>query len=188
MQHKSAIERILNARGISAADEVAEFLSEKPQKTYNPFLLPNMEEGVDLILSTIEDEKKICIYGDYDSDGVTSVALLRDVLKELGADVTYYIPSRFDDGYGLNSAALDKIKEAGVSLVITVDCGCTSVAEVEHAKSIGLDIMVTDHHTPKEDIPDCIVIDPLLEGSEYPFKYLAGVGVASGSVLHGLDG
>ncbi|MBQ7246111.1 MAG: single-stranded-DNA-specific exonuclease RecJ [Firmicutes bacterium] len=178
MQLNSAIERLLKVRGISAADDVAEFLSEKPQKTYNPFLLPNMEEGVDLILSAIEDEKKICIYGDYDSDGVTSVALLRDVLKELGADVTYYIPSRFDDGYGLNSSALEKIKGAGVSLVITVDCGCTSVDEVEHAKSIGLDIMVTDHHTPKEEVPDCIVIDPLLEGSEYPFKYLAGVGVA----------
>lgn len=178
MQLNSAIERLLKVRGISAADDVAEFLSEKPQKTYNPFLLPNMEEGVDLILSAIEDEKKICIYGDYDSDGVTSVALLRDVLKELGADVTYYIPSRFDDGYGLNSTALEKIKDAGVSLVITVDCGCTSVDEVEHAKSIGLDIMVTDHHTPKEDVPDCIVIDPLLEGSGYPFKYLAGVGVA----------
>jgi len=178
MQLNSAIERLLKVRGISAADDVAEFLSEKPQKTYNPFLLPNMEEGVDLILSAIEDEKKICIYGDYDSDGVTSVALLRDVLTELGADVTYYIPSRFDDGYGLNSAALEKIKDAGVSLVITVDCGCTSVDEVEHAKSIGLDIMVTDHHTPKEAVPDCIVIDPLLEGSEYPFKYLAGVGVA----------
>ena len=178
MQLNSAIERLLKVRGISAADDVAEFLSEKPKKTYNPFLLPNMEEGVDLILSAIEDEKKICIYGDYDSDGVTSVALLRDVLTELGADVTYYIPSRFDDGYGLNSAALEKIKDAGVSLVITVDCGCTSVDEVEHAKSIGLDIMVTDHHTPKEAVPDCIVIDPLLEGSEYPFKYLAGVGVA----------
>ena len=178
MQLNSAIERLLKVRGISATDDVAEFLSEKPQKTYNPFLLPNMEEGVDLILSAIEDEKKICIYGDYDSDGVTSVALLRDVLTELGADVTYYIPSRFDDGYGLNSAALEKIKDAGVSLVITVDCGCTSVDEVEHAKSIGLDIMVTDHHTPKEAVPDCIVIDPLLEGSEYPFKYLAGVGVA----------
>ena len=178
MQLNSAIERLLKVRGISAADDVAEFLSEKPQKTYNPFLLPNMEEGVDLILSAIEDDKKICIYGDYDSDGVTSVALLRDVLTELGADVTYYIPSRFDDGYGLNSAALEKIKDAGVSLVITVDCGCTSVYEVEHAKSIGLDIMVTDHHTPKEAVPDCIVIDPLLEGSEYPFKYLAGVGVA----------
>lgn len=178
MQLNSAIKRLLEVRGISATDDVAEFLSEKPQKTYNPFLLPNMEEGVDLILSAIEDEKKICIYGDYDSDGVTSVGLLRNVLQELGADVTYYIPSRFDDGYGLNSVALDKIKEAGVELVITVDCGVTSVAEVEHAKSIGLDIMVTDHHTPKEAVPDCIVIDPLLEGSEYPFKYLAGVGVA----------
>ena len=174
----NAIKSILELRGISAAEDVAEFLSEKPKKTYDPFLLLNMEEGVDLVLSAIDDGKKICIYGDYDSDGVTSVALMRDVLTELGADVTYYIPSRFDDGYGLNSAALDKIKDAGVELVITVDCGVTSVAEVEHAKSIGLDIMVTDHHTPKEEIPECIVIDPLQKNCTYPFKYLAGVGVA----------
>ena len=178
MQLNNALKRILEVRGISAAEDVAEFLSEKPQKTYNPFLLLNMEEGVDLVLSAIEEEKKICIYGDYDSDGVTSVAIMRDVLTELGANVTYYIPSRFDDGYGLNTAALDKIKEAGVGLVITVDCGCTSVAEVEHAKSIGLDIMVTDHHTPKDELPDCIVIDPLQKDCQYPFKYLAGVGVA----------
>ena len=116
MQLNSAIKEILELRGISAADEVAEFLSDKPQKTYDPFLLLNMEEGVDLILSAIDEGRKICIYGDYDSDGVTSVVLLRDVLKEIGADVTYYIPSRFDDGYGLNSAALDRIKEAGTSL------------------------------------------------------------------------
>lgn len=178
MQLNSAIKEILELRGISAADEVAEFLSDKPQKTYDPFLLLNMEEGVDLILSAIDEGRKICIYGDYDSDGVTSVVLLRDVLKEIGADVTYYIPSRFDDGYGLNSAALDRIKEAGTSLVITVDCGCTSVKEVEHAKEIGLEIMVTDHHTPQEEMPDCIVIDPLQKGCAYPFKYLAGVGVA----------
>lgn len=178
MELNNAIKEILKLRGISAADEVAEFLSDKPQKTYSPFLLSDMEEGVDLVLSAIDDERKICIYGDYDSDGVTSVVLLRDVLTELGADVTYYIPSRFDDGYGLNSAALDKIKDAGVSLVITVDCGCTSVNEVEHAKEIGLEIMVTDHHTPKDELPDCIVIDPLKKDCAYPFKYLAGVGVA----------
>ena len=178
MQLNSAIKEILEFRGISAAEEVAEFLSDKPQKTYDPFLLLNMEEGVDLILSAIEEDRKICIYGDYDSDGVTSVVLLRDVLMEIGADVTYYIPSRFDDGYGLNSAALDRIKDAGTSLVITVDCGCTSIKEVEHAKSIGLEIMVTDHHTPQAELPDCIVIDPLQKGCQYPFKYLAGVGVA----------
>ena len=178
MQLNNAIKEILELRGISATDEVAEFLSDKPQKTYDPFLLLNMEEGVDLVLSAIDEGRKICIYGDYDSDGVTSVVLLRSVLTELGADVTYYIPSRFDDGYGLNSVALDRIKEAGASLVITVDCGCTSVKEVEHAKAIELEIMVTDHHTPQEEMPDCIVIDPLQKDCAYPFKYLAGVGVA----------
>ena len=107
MQINNAIKTILEHRGISAADEVAEFLSDKPQKTYDPFLLLNMEEGVDLVLSSIDEGKKICIYGDYDTDGVTSTVLLRDVLTELGADVTSYIPSRFDDGYGLNTEALD---------------------------------------------------------------------------------
>lgn len=178
MQLNNAIKSILEKRGISAADDVAEFLSEKPQKTYDPFLLLNMEEGVDLILSAIEDGKKICIYGDYDSDGVTSVVLLRNVIMELGGDVMSYIPSRFDDGYGLNARAIDKIKEAGAQLVITVDCGCTSVDEVKHAKEIGLEIMVTDHHTLKDEKPDCILIDPMQEDCTYPFKYLAGVGVA----------
>ena len=178
MQINNAIKTILEHRGISAADEVAEFLSDKPQKTYDPFLLLNMEEGVDLVLSSIDEGKKICIYGDYDTDGVTSTVLLRDVLTELGADVTSYIPSRFDDGYGLNTEALDKIKRAGVDLVITVDCGCTSVKEVEYAKSIGLEIMITDHHTLKEEKPDCILIDPMQEECQYPFKSLAGVGVA----------
>lgn len=178
MQLNSAIKRILEQRGISAANEAAEFLSEKPQLTYDPFLLLNMEEGVDLVLSAIEDGKKICIYGDYDSDGVTSVVLLRDVLREIGAEVSSYIPSRFDDGYGLNKDALKRIKDSGADLVITVDCGCTSVSEVEYAKSIGLEIMITDHHTLKEEKPDCILIDPMQKECTYPFKYLAGVGVA----------
>lgn len=178
LELNNAIKRILELRGISAADDVAEFLSEKPQKTYDPFLLLNMEEGVDLILSSIEEGKRICIYGDYDSDGVTSVILLRDVIKEIGGEVSYYIPSRFDDGYGLNVNALDRIKAAGADLVVTVDCGCTSVNEVNHAKSIGLDIMITDHHTLREEKPDCIIIDPMQAECTYPFKYLAGVGVA----------
>ena len=178
MELNPVIIEILNKRGLINREEIEEYLSDKPQKTYDPFLLHDMEAGVDLILSTIENEGRICIYGDYDTDGVTSVALLRDVLKELGANVSYYIPSRFDEGYGLNNSALDKIKDAGTDLVITVDCGCTSVDEVEHAKEIGLNIMITDHHSIKDDIPDCIVIDPQHPDCKYPFKFLAGVGVA----------
>ncbi len=178
MELNPSVLEILKKRGIETEEEITEFLSDKPQKTYDPFLLHDMEAGVDLILSTIENEGRICIYGDYDTDGVTSVALLRDVLKELGAKVSYYIPSRFDEGYGLNNSALDKIKEAGTDLVVTVDCGCTSVNEVEHAKEIGLDILITDHHSIRNEIPDCLIIDPQHPDCRYPFKFLAGVGVA----------
>lgn len=172
------IKKILADRGIKSDDAISEFISDKPKKTYDPFLLPNMGAGVDLILSAIEEEKKICIYGDYDADGVTSVTLLTDVLRHLTDEVSYYIPSRFDEGYGLNCDALDKIKESGADLVITVDCGSISYIEVKYAKRIGLDIIVTDHHTMGDIIPDCIVINPMHPENKYPFRYLAGVGVA----------
>ncbi len=178
MELNPKIIEILNKRGVISEEDINEFLSDKPQRTYDPFLLHDMEAGVDLILSAIDSGEKICIYGDYDTDGVTSVSLLRDVLLELGADVSYYIPSRFDEGYGLNKSALDKIKAAGTNLVITVDCGCTSVEEARHAKEIGLDLLITDHHAIRDEIPDCLLIDPQHPDCNYPFKYLAGVGVA----------
>lgn len=169
---------LLHKRGLETEEEIQEFLSARPQKTYDPFLLLNMEAGVDLILSSIEEEEKICIYGDYDADGITSTAVLMEVLSQLTANLTYYIPSRFEEGYGLNCQALDKIKAAGVDLVVTVDCGSVSCAEVEHAKEIGLKILVTDHHTIKDQLADCLVINPKQPGCPYPFKELAGVGVA----------
>lgn len=169
---------LLHKRGLETEEEIQEFLSARPQKTYDPFLLLNMEAGVDLILSSIEEEEKICIYGDYDADGITSTAVLMEVLSQLTANLTYYIPSRFEEGYGLNCQALDKIKAAGVDLVVTVDCGSVSCAEVEHAKEIGLKILVTDHHTIKDQLAACLVINPKQPGCPYPFKELAGVGVA----------
>lgn len=172
------IVELLNKRGYNSEDELEEFLSKRPKKTYDPFLLPDMEAGVDLILSAIENDEKIFIYGDYDADGVTSVSLLMDVLKELTDKVSYYIPSRFDEGYGLNKEAIDKIRKAGADLIVTVDCGSVSYEEVEHAKAIGLNILVTDHHSMGGKIADCLLINPLSPKSRYPFKYLAGVGVA----------
>ena len=121
----------LNTLGYETEEELSEFLSDKPRKTYDPFLLLNMDAGVDLILSAIEDDETICVYGDYDADGITSVTLLTDVLSELTEKVFYYIPSRFDEGYGLNREALYRIREAGAGLVITVDCGITAVEEAE---------------------------------------------------------
>ncbi|MFV0516884.1 MAG: single-stranded-DNA-specific exonuclease RecJ [Aminipila sp.] len=169
---------LLKKRGISGDAEILEFLSDKPQKTYDPFLLHDLEAGVDLILSAINNKKKICIYGDYDADGVTSVSILMQFFSNFDADITYYIPSRFDEGYGLNKGAIDYIKNIGTDLIITVDCGSVSCDEVEHAKEIGLEIIVTDHHSIADNAADCILINPKHPNCKYPFKYLAGCGVA----------
>jgi len=170
--------KLLSNRGIVGEDEIAEFLSEKPQKTYDPFRLLNMEAGVDLILSTINAGKKICIYGDYDADGITSISLLMNVLSHLTDQLDYYIPSRFDEGYGLNKTAIEHIHDTGAGLIITVDCGSVSYEEVEYAKELGLDVVITDHHNIAGVIADGIVINPKQPGCDYPFKHLAGVGVA----------
>ena len=169
---------LLSRRGISGEDEIAEFLSEKPQTTYDPFLLLNMEAGVDLILSAARRNKKICIYGDYDADGITSICLLTQTLSHLTKNLTYYVPSRFDEGYGLNNAAIESIHKGGAELIITVDCGSVSYEEAEYAKKLGLEIVITDHHSINDVIADCIVINPKQPGCAYPFKQLAGVGVA----------
>lgn len=172
------IREILNKRGIIEEADIIEFLSEKPNLTYDPFLLKNMDAGVDFLLSSIKQNRKICIYGDYDADGVTSVSLLLEVLSGLTDNLTYYIPSRFDEGYGLNKDAIDLIKAQGAELILTVDCGSVSYEEVEYGKSIGIDFIVTDHHNINDKPADCILINPKQEGCPYPFKHLAGCGVA----------
>src|SRR5665648_1031415 len=118
----SIVRELLNKRGVSEEKDILEFLSEKPKKTYDPFLLLNMEAGVDLILSAIKNKDKICVYGDYDADGITSAAVMLDILSNLTDRLEYYIPSRFDEGYGLNKEAIKKIKNRGSKLIITVDC------------------------------------------------------------------
>ncbi len=178
MNLEPVILKILEKRGISSNDEIEEFLSDKPQKTYNPFLLLNMKEGVDLILSSISEDKNICIYGDYDADGITSTTIMLHVLSCLTKKISYYIPSRFEEGYGLNMEAIRHIRENGADLIITVDCGSVSYEEVEYAKSIGMDIIVTDHHTITDTKADCILINPKQKQCKYPFKDLAGCGVA----------
>ncbi|MEG2198896.1 MAG: single-stranded-DNA-specific exonuclease RecJ [Anaerovorax sp.] len=177
-QRHPIILELLKKRGIQSEAEMLEFFSEKPKQTYDPFLLHNMAEGVDLILSTIKCKEKICIYGDYDADGVTSTGLLLQFLKNLTEEVSYYIPSRFDEGYGMNKGALDTIKGRGTSLVITVDCGSVSYDEVEYGKSIGLKIIVTDHHNISDQPANCILINPKQAHCTYPFKQLSGCGVA----------
>ncbi|MDD4390027.1 MAG: single-stranded-DNA-specific exonuclease RecJ [Eubacteriales bacterium] len=169
---------LLKKRGIEDKDEILEFLSDKPQKTHNPFLLHNLEAGVDLILSSARAGKQIVIYGDYDADGVTSVVLMREILLELTDKVSYYIPSRFDEGYGLNIEAIDNISKKGGNVIITVDCGSVSRREAAYAQSLGMDIIITDHHSINDEKADCILINPKQKECSYPFKHLAGVGVA----------
>lgn len=169
---------LLRIRGIEGDEELKEFLSPSPKLAYDPFLLANMHAGVDLLLDAIYSGCKIVIYGDYDCDGVTSTALLMKVIGSLTDNVTYYIPSRLDEGYGLNKTAIDRIYQEEGEVIVTVDCGSVSAEEVSYANSLGIETIITDHHTVKDVVAPGIVINPKNPGDTYPFKGLAGVGVA----------
>lgn len=180
MQLSSTLTKLLHQRGITGEDEIAEFLSQKPRRTYDPSLLADADAGVDFILQEIEKGSRICIYGDYDADGITATSLMLHVLRYLVPPerVGYYIPSRFEEGYGLNREALGQIAERGYQAVITVDCGSVSAAEVAYAKALGLAILVTDHHTITDRMADCLLVNPKRADSGYPFRELCGCGVA----------
>ena len=168
---------IIKSRGIGE-EELEEFLSPKPKLAYDPFLLSNMREGADLLLKNADEGKNIVIYGDYDVDGITSTALLMKVLSCLTDKISYYIPSRIDEGYGLHKDAIDRIKAGGGEFIVTVDCGSVSREETEYAHSLGIETLVTDHHNISDVVASGIVINPRLPEDGYPFKGLAGVGVA----------
>ena len=172
--------KLLNNRGIADEEEIAEFLSDRPQKTYDPSLLDDIETGVDLILSEIEKGSSICIYGDYDADGITSTSLMLSILGHLMPKerLDYYIPSRFEEGYGLNMEAVKHIAESGAGMIITVDCGSVSSEEVKYAQELGLKIVVTDHHNITDRMADCLLINPKKPKSAYPFRDLSGCGTA----------
>ena len=172
------ISKILRHKGITDGVEMEEFLSDRPQKTYDPYLMKNMDKVVELISSYIKEKKSIWIYGDYDVDGITSIALLMDFFKHFTDNLFYYIPSRSEEGYGLNCDAITDIKNQGADLIITVDCGSTSVNEVELAQSLGMEIIVTDHHNLSDVVPSCLILNPKQNGDAYPFKSLCGCGIA----------
>ncbi len=155
-----------------------EFLRERPRLLHDYKLLKGLPEGVDMILQAIQGKKNIVVYGDYDADGVTSVVVLLTVIKAAGGQVSYYIPHRFDEGYGMNRGAVQKLAQKGTNLIITVDCGCTAVQEVALAKELGMEVLITDHHNCGEELPDAVLINPRQPGCPYPFKALAGCGVA----------
>lgn len=169
---------LLNSRGITDPEEIAQFM-DKEIELSDPFLIKDMDKAVMRIHKAVDNFEKICVYGDYDADGVTATALLYQYLETIGANVIYYIPSRMDEGYGLHESSVDKLSELGVELIITVDNGINSVKEAEYIKNKGMELVITDHHQPGENLPDAVaVVNPHRTDDTSPFKYLAGVGVA----------
>ena len=172
------VAKLLYNRGYTDVSSAKAFVYMESEMLMNPFKMKDIEKGIDGIRAAISRGDRITVYGDYDVDGVTSVCTLYLYLKSLGAIVDYYIPNRAGEGYGVSTQAIDAIKENGGKLIVTVDTGTTAVEEVEYAKSIGIDFIVTDHHECRSDLPDAVaVINPHRPDCEYPFKELAGVGV-----------
>ena len=169
---------ILASKKIISKDEIRENLNPTRDDFHDPFLMPDMEKAVERILIAIQNKEKIIIYGDYDVDGITSVTVLKKFLEEQGLKTGEYIPNRLNEGYGLNKEAVKNISEQGYTLIITVDCGISCIEEIEYAKELGMEVIVTDHHEPGEIIPDCLaVVDAKRKDNKYPFNQLAGVGV-----------
>lgn len=170
---------LLWRRGIQTVQEAQRFLYPDTNGFYDPFLMKDMDRAVSRIRQAIAGQERVMIYGDYDADGATSTSLLFLALKTLDANVEYYIPDRFSEGYGLNTPAIEAAKEQGFGLIITVDNGISAVEQVRVANELGVDMIVTDHHTPPEILPDAYaILNPKQPGCNYPDKMLAGVGVA----------
>jgi single-stranded-DNA-specific exonuclease len=178
VHNNSLINKLFISRGIIERSEVRRFIQADLNELHDPYLLKDMDRAINKIDDVIRKRDKIVIYGDYDVDGVTSTSILYRALKKLGAHVSYYIPDRMNEGYGINKDALDYINSLATKLIITVDCGISAVEEVEYVKSLGMEIIITDHHECKDIIPDSIVINPKRSDCSYPFKSLAGCGVA----------
>ncbi|HEY8506373.1 MAG TPA: single-stranded-DNA-specific exonuclease RecJ, partial [Gemmataceae bacterium] len=171
--------QLLLNRGVRDAAEARRFLDAPLAGLHPPALLPGVPDAADRLVRAARDGRRVCVYGDYDVDGTTGTAILLRLLRDLGADATYYLPNRLEEGYGLNRDALRQLKEAGVSLVVTVDCGIASVAEAEEARRLGLELIVTDHHEPKDRLPPAdVLVHPRLAGGDYPFGGISGAAVA----------
>jgi single-stranded-DNA-specific exonuclease len=173
------IAQLFYNRGLTTPDQIASFIAADEHLCADPMRLPGMHQAIARIYRALLSGENIAVYGDFDADGITATALLVQGLSSLEAKVTPYLPHRVNEGHGLRTGALERLREQGASLIITVDCGITGVAEVKKARRMGLDVVITDHHTPLDEIPQAAaVVDPKLPGSDYPFTELAGVGVA----------
>ena len=173
------VSAVLASRGIDTAEEAAAFLEHEQRLTYSPFLMADMDKAAERVQQALTNGERIAVFGDYDVDGITATCILVDYLRSRGADVLHYIPRRIEDGYGLSCDAIEGLHRQGARLLITVDCGITGVEEVDFANSLGMDVVITDHHECKEVLPAAAaVVDPHRPDCPYPFKHLAGCGVA----------
>jgi single-stranded-DNA-specific exonuclease len=176
----SPIERfLLHRRDLNTRKEAEAFLRNAHPQKDDPFILKDMEKAVDRILAVKNSGEQVVIYGDYDADGITATALLIEALRDLGIQAKFYIPDRMTEGYGLNDEALNQLRADGADLIITVDCGIRAVNEIKNARSMGIDIIITDHHAPGAELPEALaIINPKQKDDPYPFRGFAGVGLA----------
>lgn len=172
----SIVAELLLQRGIDSFDMAQDFFRPKLDQLHDPFLMKDMEAAVDRLQEAIDEDQKVMLFGDYDVDGTTAVALMYSFLKDT-LKVDYYIPDRYAEGYGLSKQGIDVAKEHDVSLIICLDCGIKAVDKIAYAKSLGIDFIVCDHHMPGEELPDAIVLDPKRKDCSYPYDELSGCGV-----------
>jgi single-stranded-DNA-specific exonuclease len=178
-EYPPIMRQLLYNRGIHTLEDAIAFIDALPPEATDPFQMTDMTLAVERIRAAIQEDEKIAVYGDYDVDGVTATALLVEVLNQLGGNARAYIPDRFEEGYGLNDNALERLHQGGVQLVLAVDCGIRAHPQAEKARSLGMDLVIIDHHHPGAELPRaCAVINPKRAGDPYPEKDLAGVGLA----------
>ncbi|MBY0494246.1 MAG: single-stranded-DNA-specific exonuclease RecJ [Cyanobacteria bacterium] len=171
--------RLLAIRGLTDPDEASRFMNPTLDQLYDPYRLAGLECAADRLLQAITNRERIAIHGDYDVDGITSTVILRRALELLGADVGHFIPERLTDGYGLQPGTIDRLHAEGVKLIVSVDCGIRAPEAARRARQLGVDLIITDHHEPDDELPDaCAIVNPKRHDCSYPDKNLAGVGVA----------
>lgn len=172
------ISELLVQRGITTVDEAERFFHPSLRYLHDPFLMPGMDRAVERLNKALGSKERILVYGDYDVDGTTAVALVYKYIRNFYSNIDYYIPTRDDGGYGISNAVIDMAAEQGVKLIIILDCGIKANAEIAYARSLGIDFIICDHHVPDEELPDAVaILNPKLEGSTYPCSHLSGCGV-----------
>ena len=172
------ISELLVQRGITTQEEAEKFFHPSLKDMHSPFLMPDMDKAVNRLNKAMGSKERILIFGDYDVDGTTSVALVYKYLQNYYSNIDYYIPTRYDEGYGVSMRAIEEAAQQGVKLIIILDCGIKAIDEIKYAKSLGIDFIICDHHVPDEELPPAVaILNPKLENSTYPCQHLSGCGV-----------